>query len=298
MRGPAIGSRDSISHARSPPPVPPVRPIPVPSPSPLPNPNHFPVALRRLVPYTPLSEMAAPPKITRVRNIGIVAHIDAGKTTVSERFLFYSGRIHKIGEVHDGEAQMDWMPQERERGITITAAATSFTWRNHDIHLIDTPGPRRLHHRGRAHRCACSTARSWCSTASPASSRSRRRCGGRPTSSTCRASPSSTRWTAPAPTSPRAVEEIRDAPGRAARCRSSCPSAPRIASPASSIWSAMQRALLLGRRGRGAARGRRPGGDGRRGRGGAREADRGGRRRRRRHRQRRSSRGSPSTRRR
>ena len=78
--------------------------------------------------------------MARVRNIGIVAHIDAGKTTVSERFLFYSGRIHKIGEVHDGEAQMDWMPQERERGITITAAATSFAWRNHEIHLIDTPG--------------------------------------------------------------------------------------------------------------------------------------------------------------
>jgi elongation factor G len=84
--------------------------------------------------------MAAPPKITRVRNIGVVAHIDAGKTTVSERFLFHSGRIHKIGEVHDGEAQMDWMPQERERGITITAAATSFAWRTHEIHLIDTPG--------------------------------------------------------------------------------------------------------------------------------------------------------------
>ena len=84
--------------------------------------------------------MAAPPKITRVRNIGIVAHIDAGKTTVSERFLFHSGRIHKLGEVHDGEAQMDWMPQERERGITITAAATTLAWRGHDIHLIDTPG--------------------------------------------------------------------------------------------------------------------------------------------------------------
>ncbi len=78
--------------------------------------------------------------MSRVRNIGIVAHIDAGKTTVSERFLFYSGRIHKIGEVHEGEATMDWMPQERERGITITAAATSFAWRNHEIHLIDTPG--------------------------------------------------------------------------------------------------------------------------------------------------------------
>ncbi len=84
--------------------------------------------------------MAAPPKITRVRNIGIVAHIDAGKTTVSERFLFHSGRIHKLGEVHDGEAQMDWMPQERERGITITAAATTIAWNGFDIHLIDTPG--------------------------------------------------------------------------------------------------------------------------------------------------------------
>jgi elongation factor G len=79
-------------------------------------------------------------KLARTRNIGVVAHIDAGKTTVSERFLFYAGRIHKIGEVHDGEAQMDWMPQERERGITITAAATTIDWKNHEIHLIDTPG--------------------------------------------------------------------------------------------------------------------------------------------------------------
>jgi elongation factor G len=86
------------------------------------------------------AKAAKPSKMARVRNIGIVAHIDAGKTTVSERFLFFSGRIHKLGEVHDGEAQMDWMPQERERGITITAAATSLAWRNHDIHLIDTPG--------------------------------------------------------------------------------------------------------------------------------------------------------------
>ena len=79
-------------------------------------------------------------KIERVRNIGIVAHIDAGKTTVTERFLFYSGKIHKIGEVHEGDTQMDWMPQERERGITITAATTMFTWKNHEMHLIDTPG--------------------------------------------------------------------------------------------------------------------------------------------------------------
>jgi len=79
-------------------------------------------------------------KKERVRNIGIVAHIDAGKTTVTERFLYYSGRTHKVGEVHDGEAQMDWMLQEQERGITITAAATTFLWRKHDVHLIDTPG--------------------------------------------------------------------------------------------------------------------------------------------------------------
>jgi elongation factor G len=79
-------------------------------------------------------------KIDRIRNIGIVAHIDAGKTTVTERFLHHAGVIHKVGEVHDGEAQMDWMPQERERGITITSAATSFDWNKHEIHLIDTPG--------------------------------------------------------------------------------------------------------------------------------------------------------------
>jgi elongation factor G len=79
-------------------------------------------------------------KIDRVRNLGIVAHIDAGKTTVTERFLHHSGKIHKVGEVHDGETQMDWMPQERERGITITAAATTLEWDKHELHLIDTPG--------------------------------------------------------------------------------------------------------------------------------------------------------------
>jgi elongation factor G len=79
-------------------------------------------------------------KIDLVRNLGVVAHIDAGKTTVSERFLFHSGKIHKVGEVHDGETEMDWMDQERERGITITAAATTFEWKKHEIHLIDTPG--------------------------------------------------------------------------------------------------------------------------------------------------------------
>ncbi len=84
--------------------------------------------------------MAKASKLDRVRNLGVVAHIDAGKTTVTERFLFYSGRIHKIGEVHEGDTQMDWMPEERERGITITAAATTFTWKGCEMHLIDTPG--------------------------------------------------------------------------------------------------------------------------------------------------------------
>ena len=74
------------------------------------------------------------------RNIGIAAHIDAGKTTTSERILFYSGKSHKIGEVHDGNTTMDWMVQEQERGITITSAATSLIWKNYKFNLIDTPG--------------------------------------------------------------------------------------------------------------------------------------------------------------
>jgi elongation factor G len=78
--------------------------------------------------------------LSRIRNIGIMAHIDAGKTTVSERILFYSGKTHKMGEVHDGAAVMDWMEQEQERGITITSAATTTSWRDHQITLIDTPG--------------------------------------------------------------------------------------------------------------------------------------------------------------
>jgi len=79
-------------------------------------------------------------ELGRVRNIGIMAHIDAGKTTTTERILFYSGEIHKMGEVHDGDTEMDWMEQERERGITITSAATSCTWAGHAINIIDTPG--------------------------------------------------------------------------------------------------------------------------------------------------------------
>jgi elongation factor G len=78
--------------------------------------------------------------IERLRNIGIIAHIDAGKTTVTERILYYTGITHKIGEVHEGEAVMDWMAQERERGITITSAATTCYWQDHQINIIDTPG--------------------------------------------------------------------------------------------------------------------------------------------------------------
>lgn len=79
-------------------------------------------------------------QLKRIRNIGIIAHIDAGKTTVTERVLYYTGRSHKMGEVHDGTAVMDWMEQEQERGITITSAVTTCFWDNHEIHLIDTPG--------------------------------------------------------------------------------------------------------------------------------------------------------------
>ena len=75
-----------------------------------------------------------------IRNIGIIAHIDAGKTTTSERILYYSGKVHKIGEVHDGTATMDWMVQEQERGITITSAATTCFWNHHKVNLLDTPG--------------------------------------------------------------------------------------------------------------------------------------------------------------
>src|ERR1700761_8027487 len=78
--------------------------------------------------------------LQKTRNIGIMAHIDAGKTTTTERILYYTGRTYKIGEVHEGAATMDWMEQEQERGITITSAATTCEWNDHRINIIDTPG--------------------------------------------------------------------------------------------------------------------------------------------------------------
>ena len=84
--------------------------------------------------------MAKAPDLARVRNIGIAAHIDAGKTTLTERMLYYAGVSHKIGEVHEGAAHMDYMVEEQQHGITITAAVTRLPWREHLIQLIDTPG--------------------------------------------------------------------------------------------------------------------------------------------------------------
>ena len=78
--------------------------------------------------------------LSKVRNIGIMAHIDAGKTTATERILFYTGINYKIGETHDGASTMDWMEQEKERGITITSAATTCYWKGHQLNIIDTPG--------------------------------------------------------------------------------------------------------------------------------------------------------------
>ena len=84
--------------------------------------------------------MARDVSIDKVRNVGIMAHIDAGKTTTTERILFHTGKIHKLGETHDGESQMDWMEQEKERGITITSAATTAHWKGYRLNIIDTPG--------------------------------------------------------------------------------------------------------------------------------------------------------------
>ena len=132
--------------------------------------------------------MARSHPLERYRNIGIMAHIDAGKTTTTERILYYTGKSYKIGEVHEGTATMDWMEQEQERGITITSAATTCFWTADEgkgPSTASTSSTRRATSTSPSRssvRCACSTARSPASTALPASSRSPRPCGGRPRS--------------------------------------------------------------------------------------------------------------------
>jgi elongation factor G len=141
--------------------------------------------------------MARTIALEKTRNIGIMAHIDAGKTTTTERILFYTGRTHKMGEVHEGAAVMDWMEQEQERGITITSAATTASWRDHRINIIDTPGHVDFTVEvERSLRVLDGAIALFDSVAG-----SRRPSGARPTPTACRASPSSTRWTASGPTS-------------------------------------------------------------------------------------------------
>ena len=155
--------------------------------------------------------MARTTPIERYRNIGISAHIDAGKTTTTERILFYTGVSHKIGEVHDGAATMDWMEQEQERGITITSAATTCFWKGmdgkfpeHRINIIDTPGhvdfTIEVERSMRVLDGACMV---YCAVGGvqPQSEP----CGARPINTVCRAWLSSTRWIAPVPTSSRSM---------------------------------------------------------------------------------------------
>ena len=188
--------------------------------------------------------MARKTPIERYRNIGISAHIDAGKTTTTERILFYTGVNHKIGEVHDGAATMDWMEQEQERGITITSAATTCFWKGMDRQLSRAPhqhhrhpGPRRLHHRGRALACACSTARAWCTDAVG---------GVQPQSETVWRQANKYKVPRLAFVNKmdrvganffKVYEQMKRAPEGATRCRSRCRSAPRTSSTAWSTWS-------------------------------------------------------------
>ncbi len=168
--------------------------------------------------------------LTHVRNLGVIAHIDAGKTTTTEHLLYYAGAKHKLGGVDEGTTDTDYDPEEQERGITIYSACIPFEWRGYTINLIDTPGPRRFHRRGRALAARARRRGRRLRRARRASRRSRKRSGGRPTSTACRGWCSSTRWTWSARTSRGRSKSIhvaahaRTRTSRAGRCRSSSPS--------------------------------------------------------------------------
>ena len=163
------------------------------------------------------------------RNIGIMAHIDAGKTTTSERILFYTGKTHKIGEVHEGGATMDWMVQEQERGITITSAATTAFWRYKDhqyqINLIDTPGHVDFTVEvERSLRVLDGAIATFCAVGGVEP-----QYGVRPTNTTFPVSVTSTRWTARVPISSPSAPRSRST-SALPPCRSFCPSVQRISS--------------------------------------------------------------------
>ena len=144
--------------------------------------------------------MARQVSLDMTRNIGIMAHIDAGKTTTTERILFYTGVNYKIGETHDGAATMDWMEQEQERGITITSAATTCFWKDHRINIIDTPG--HVDFTVEVQRSLRVLDGSVTVSAPRAGwNPSRKPCGGRRTNIACPAWPMLTRWTSWAPIS-------------------------------------------------------------------------------------------------
>ncbi len=162
-----------------------------------------------------------------------MAHIDAGKTTATERILFYTGITHRIGEVHEGTATMDYMEQEQERGITITSAATTCTWRDYRINIIDTPGHVDFTAEVERSLRVLDSAVALFDSVSPACSRSLRPCGGRATSTRFRAFASSIRWTRTARTSSTFSTPFASAWARGPwRC--SFPSARKLISKASS----------------------------------------------------------------